>query len=190
VAPFLSIYTPTYRRPTLLAACRQSVADQTIAGEIQHYVLVDDIGVGIAGMFAEIPRHVGELQGEYVYVLQDDDVLAGPEVVERLKRFVKEEGEPPVVMVRNRKRGMVLPTFWGEAPRPAHVDLGNYVLRRDVFRLHAGDFGRCYEGDYYFILRVWEMGWRFTWLDLLFSKAMALGLGRPEREMEGEVDKG
>lgn len=184
MARFLSIYTPTYKRPTLLAACIQSVNDQTIRGEIEHVIMVDEVGVGIAGMFAEIPNHLERLTGEYVYVLQDDDVLAGPDVVERLRAFVRVKRAPGVVIVRNRKRDSVYPTYWGERPRRNHIDLGNYVIRQDVFAQHVTDFGQRYDGDFDFIDAVWQAGWPFGWCDLLFAEALGTGLGRQEGEIE------
>ena len=178
---FLSIYTPTYKRPRLLARCVMSVENQTAWEEIQHVVWRDEVGVGIAGMFAEIPRHVDELVGRYVYVLQDDDWLAAPDVVEELQRFVDALAEAPaVVMVKNRKGPHTYPEDWGARPAWAHVDLGNYVVRRDVFAAHAGDFGKRYEGDFDFIDLLWRTGWRFAWCDLVFARTEGWGKGRPE----------
>jgi len=42
---FLSVYTPTYKRPQALARCKASVAAQTIPTE--HVIIVDEIGIGI-----------------------------------------------------------------------------------------------------------------------------------------------
>ena len=49
---FLSVYTPTYKRPQALARCKASVAAQTIPTE--HVIIVDEIGIGIDGMEVEI----------------------------------------------------------------------------------------------------------------------------------------
>jgi len=38
---FLSVYTPTYKRPQALARCKASVAAQTIPTE--HVIIVDEI---------------------------------------------------------------------------------------------------------------------------------------------------
>lgn len=184
---FLSIYTPTYERPVLLARCVESVEEQTIRDEIQHLIVQDEVGVGIPGMFAEIPAHLDELEGDYIYILQDDDVLVQTHVVEGLKRFIRAGGDPEVVIVKVRKRSQILPTFWGERPRKAHIDLGNYVVRRDVFVQHVADFGRRYEGDYDFIDALWKAGHRFAWCDLLFAHAMTVGQGRPQSEIDEAV---
>jgi len=187
VATFLTIYTPTYKRPTFLALCVESVEEQTIRAEIQHIVVEDLVGVGIEGMFAEIPAHLAEFEGEYVYVLQDDDRLAAPDVVQVVKQFVRQRQYPEVVMVKSRKGGGRLPTYWGERPVECHVDLGNYVVRCDVFRDHVSEFGSRYNGDFDFIDGLWTAGHRFEWCDVMFARAMARGLGRPESDLEMEV---
>lgn len=185
---FLSIYTPTYKRPGLLQRNVDSVCAQTISEVIQHYIVRDEVGIGIGGMFAAIEENARHLTGDYVYVLQDDDVLAGPDVVAKLRAFVEAERRPPVVMVRNIKRGQIYPTRWESQPALCAVDLGSYVVREDVFRAHAGDFGRRYEGDFDFIDAVWKANWRFAWCNELFARAQALGLGRPEHELAVDVD--
>jgi len=199
----------------MLERCKESVCAQTLlrsphpsplpAGEgvgelIQHLVVVDEVGVGIAGMFAEIGRHVDEMMGEYVYVLQDDDELADERVVADLARFIW-AGEdcfvakgaprndvdrgPDVVMVRNIKRGLNLPLIWQEKPREGYVDLGSYVTRRGVFTENVTRFGKRYAGDFDFIDALWEGGYSFAWFDRLFARAQVRepGLGRPEKEL-------
>lgn len=177
----ITFYTPTYKRPRLLAQCRESVALQSDR-DSQHLVIVDEVGLGIDGMFAAIPTHTGEIAGDYVYVLQDDDVLADRDVVAEFKRFVHEHDEPPVVIVRNDKAQYgVQPTLWQQEPRLGCIDLGSYIVRADVFRAHADQFGRAYSGDFPFIHYLWSAGYEFAWWDRMFAVAQQIGLGRPER---------
>lgn len=180
---FLSIYTPTYRRPTLLARCVASVDGQTARKAIQHLIIPDEVGIGIDGMFAAIADNTARLRGDYVYILQDDDVLAGPGVVEALRDFAQSHGRPEVVIIKNRKWGRTYPRIWQARPGLAQIDLGNYAVRRDIFTAHAGDFGRRYEGDFDFIDAIWRAGREFTWCDMLFAVATVEGLGRPETEL-------
>lgn len=190
VKPMLTIYTPTYKRPTYLKRCLRSVENQTCQ-DYQHLVVRDEIGIGIAGMFAEIINHLSEMKGNYIYLLQDDDVLASPDVLEELKKFLQERNRPEVIMVRNVKRGRLLPTYWEQAPQLGHVDLGSYIIRRDIFVKNIYRFGPRYEGDFDFIMALWNHGYQFAWLDVLFARAQALGLGRPESELvyEGPVEE-
>lgn len=179
---FLTLYTPTYKRPRLLERCVESVCVQTCK-DFEQIIVRDEVGIGIAGMFREIGEHLREMHGKYVYILQDDDVLSDPEAVGELKAFAVENKYPQVIMVRNVKRGRLLPTYWKQAPQLGHVDLGSYVVRKDIFVKNVYRFGPRYEGDFDFISELWNQGYGFAWHDRLFATAQALGLGRPESEI-------
>lgn len=168
--------------------CKASVSGQSLANEIVHIIVEDTVGVGIGGMFEEFGRRVGELQGQYIYILQDDDILAGNEAAARVQRFAKAEGWPEVIICRNLKRGCIYPTYWNAEPRLMHIDLGNYVVRADVMRENAWRFGKRYEGDFDFIHALWEQGQRFAWLEMLISREQLSqpGLGRSEDELRKE----
>lgn len=187
---FLTIYTPTYQRPTLLQQCIDSVQAQTAAADIQHVIVHDDVGVGVAGMFAAIPVNVASMSinGRYVYILQDDDCLVDSLAVAELQAFAQREQYPEVIICKNKKRGNVYPTehSWQKAPREGHIDLGSYVVRQDVFRRFANRFGERYAGDIDFIESVWREGYSFAWWPRLFAReqlANVPGLGRAEREL-------
>lgn len=178
MAAFLTIYTPTYRRPRFLAACKESVAAQSDR-DYQHLVIEDRVGVGVEGMFLAVRDNVGLIEGQYVYMLQDDDVLVDRDFVRELKRFVWEHNDPPVVIVRNKKHGLQ-PRRWRQAPQLGSIDLGSYVVRADVFCRHADQFGARYEGDYDFIRFLWDRRYTFAWWDRLVAEAQQVGMGRPE----------
>ena len=63
MTPFISFYTPTYRRPEGLAACLASVGRQTVVDEIEQVVIPDHLGRGIGGMYGELPKYVDALHG-------------------------------------------------------------------------------------------------------------------------------
>jgi GT2 family glycosyltransferase len=192
---FLTIYTPTYLRPTLLERCVASVRAQTFQ-DVEHIVEYDEIGVGIAGMFAAIPAKTDCASGKYIYILQDDDILAFPDVVANLQAYATDNHMPEVIICRNRKRGMLYPSAecWERGPVESHIDLGSYIVRMDIFRKHANDFGKRYQGDFDFINLLWQAGRKFLWWDQLFATeqiANVPGLGRPEPALvrEGKVQR-
>lgn len=180
MAPFLTIYTPTYRRPRALARCVASVEGQA-RRNFEHIIYRDEVGEGIAGMFARLIENSVKFTGEYVYVLQDDDQLAGPDVTGQIEDFARANGNPPVIVARTHKGQLALPSQPGQRPSVGGIDLGNYIVRRDVFLEHMGGFatGR-YVADCDFIQRVWDAGAAFTWCDCLLSTSHGWGHGRPE----------
>lgn len=150
MTPFLTLYTPTYRRPQGLARNLASVQAQTAVADIEQIVIPDHVGIGIGGMFSRVPYYADAVHGRYVAFLCDDDVLAGPEVVERLKAVAQAEGYPPLLVVQTAKNGAVYPThpFW--PPRLGQIDLNCLIVRSDIWRRHVRAYGNRYEGDYDF----------------------------------------
>jgi glycosyltransferase involved in cell wall biosynthesis len=161
--PFLSFYTPTYRRPQQLAACIASIQNQTRANRCEQIIVPDFVGVGVGGMFAAVPRHASNLHGEYVHFLCDDDVLAGGDVVRRLEAIVDAERDgdgagPDIVIVGSQKPGGYFPHVNEGPPVLGSIDLGCIVVhRRNVWNGHCSQFGRRYEGDYDFVAHLWAM---------------------------------
>lgn len=179
---FLTLYTPTYKRPTYLAACKRSVQMQSDA-DYQHMVIVDDSGIGVDGMFRDIRWHVDQMRGEYIFILADDDRLYGRDSLRAVKAFASEHDTPPVIIVRNHKWGQVFPTVWRAEPQLGAIDTGNFIIRADIFRENADQFGLRYEGDFDFIHSLWEKGIPFTWFDYLFSEMQIGGKGMTEDEL-------
>lgn len=174
---FLSFYTPTYKRPTLLARCRASVAAQTVPCE--QVIIPDTVGLGIAGMYAALPTHAYRLTGDYVHFLADDDFLAGADVVERVQRLALAEGRPDVIVVRAIKNGLDLPLDPYGPPVEGRIDLGCIITRRDVWLQHVHDYGHRYEGDCDHARAMWDAGRRFVYSDILFELGPAMH-GAPE----------
>jgi hypothetical protein len=181
--PFLTIYTPTFRRPQGLAKLLESVARQTARERLEHIVVPDHAGLGlVGGLFRRIAWYAPMLRGRYVSVVCDDDVLAADDVVERIEKFAAAKGDPEVIVVRDIKQGLDLPSCAvgrGGPPEIGEVDLTNYVVRADVFRRHAGDYGLRYEGDFDHGKALYDAGYRHEFCDVLYVDG-ALSNGRPE----------
>lgn len=180
-APFLSFYTPTFRRPTGLAKCLASVATQTAVERVEQLVVPDHAGLGVTnGLYGRMPFYAEALRGDYVHVLCDDDELASPTAVEQVERFAAKMQRPAVIVVRARKGNLDLPLCPIEtAPVCGRIDLSCYIIRQDVWLRHYKDYGLRYEGDYDHALALWNAGHRHEFLDMLFVVGGASN-GRPE----------
>lgn len=178
--PFITLYTPTFRRPRQLAACLESVGRQTAVDAIEQLVIPDHVGLGIGGMYRRVPQYLDAVHGEYVHLLADDDVLASPTVVEQVREFARDHQFPPVILVNAVKSGLVWPCGNPWPPRLGMIDLGCFIVRADVWKAHAGDYGDCYEGDYFFGKALCEAGHRAAYFDLIFSiGAVSRGVAEP-----------
>ena len=176
---FLSFYTPTYKRPVQLARCQASVQAQTVP--CQQLIVRDEVGIGVDGMFRAVPRHAAGLWGQYVHMLADDDVLAGPDVVAQVQAVAHHEQQPDVIIVRALKNGLLLPLEMQGPPILGQIDLGCVITRRDVWLQHVHDYGALgrYEGDYDHVSAMWRAGRRFVYAGILFEHGPA-SHGAPE----------
>lgn len=158
MTPFLTFYTPTYRRPSGLARCLASVSGQTLAGRIQQIVIPDHVGVGIDGMYARVPDCALAVAGRYVHLLCDDDVLADETAVADVERFAQAHDYPAVILVLSQKNGSVWPVGQMWPPVCGQIDLGCLIVRSDVWKAHCHEYGRRYEGDYDFAAALHRAG--------------------------------
>ncbi len=165
--PFLQIITRTFgQRPTLLARCRESVALLCDADYVQT-VIADDGGRGVA--WANRNLSTVEAQGEWVWVLDDDDLCSDRELIARLRRVAAHQ-EPDVILVRvfHGKWGLLPPDVrWGTRPVCGQYGGACAVVRRDVWDVHRAGWESIYAADFWFVNRLWDAGLRFAWLDVI-----------------------
>lgn len=168
VKPLLTIITPTYKRPLGLQMCRASVAAQQDAELIQHLIIHDPVGRGVGGMYADLSNHHHRIEGEYVFILSDDDVLIFPRVIPLLKVIIQQH-DPDVVMVKQFYQDRILPApdCWGGPPACGFVTLSNWIVRASIHR--EIPYGARYEGDYDFIAAVWRVQPKIAWADVVLS---------------------
>jgi len=167
--PFLSIYTTYFRRPSAIGRCLMSVGAQTAVDDLEHLVVPDHAGYGVAaGLYGRLAWYQGALRGQYIHLLPDDDALAGDTVVEQVRAFAVKRGFPPVITVNVRKGTTTLPARPASPPAVGEVDLCSFIVRSDIWRRHLADFGMRFEGDGDFAVALHQAGVPFAHLDLLF----------------------
>lgn len=158
-----------------------SIERQTVRHDVEQIIVPDFVGRGIAsGLFGRIKWYANACRGEYVTVLADDDELIDERGVEKIKAFAERKLRPPVIMVKVIKNGFEYPCCdpFGP-PLISEVDLGCYILRRDIWIAHSADYGNRYEGDFDHAVVLHERGYRREFLDLVFVEGGASN-GRPE----------
>jgi hypothetical protein len=170
--PFLSIYTPTYKRPQGLARCLASVAAQTVVRDIEQLVIPDHVGVGVDGMYARVPQYADAVHGEYVTFLCDDDELTHPAVVEAVQVFAAENNNPPLILVATQKGPHIWPAGNPWPPQCGAIDLNCAIVRADVWKqhVHAYAANARYESDFDFLDALHRAGVPALWCDVLFSR--------------------
>lgn len=169
MTPFLTFYTPSFRRPQGLARCLASVQAQTAVESIEHIVIPDHLGVGVGGMFARIQQYADAVHGRYVHILCDDDFLASTTVVACVESFAEAQDYPELIIVDAEKGGSRWPTRPAWPPRFGYIDLGCGIVRADVWKRHVAEYQPVYEGDFTFFQALADAGVKAAHYPILFS---------------------
>lgn len=183
--PFLEIITRSFGgRPRMFAAQQVSLAAQTDRDFI-HTVLMDNERRGIGWATENMARYADKLVGEWVWILDDDDLCALPTFVAGLKQ-IAQLNAPELIMVRmDHGAGRILPSArWGKSPKVSEIGVSAFVVRREVWQEHAGAMipGK-YTSDYEFINSIWQSRPIVYWWDMVASRVQKQSLGEPEQEV-------
>ena len=175
---FLTVVTRAFRRPRGLARCVDSVARQTDP-DIEHIILHDAVGRGVGWSYENLGT--AHPSGEYVFILDDDDYLIDPDFVSVLRAFVAEHNSPDIVFVQMDVCGRILPE-WSEGLRMGDIAVSCFVLCRNVWIEHRGDFRAQYAGDFHFINAVYRCARQHTEarLNRVVSRVDRVSSGKPE----------
>lgn len=144
--------------------------------------MIDDARRGVAWAVGNL-RNV-EACGEYVWVLDDDDLCSWPSLVAELKEIAAEHDWPDVIMVRAlHERFGLLPSNdnWEQAPVLGNVGTSCYIVRRDVWNAHRAAWVDRYDGDFYWIDHLWHTpGLRWHWHNEIAAYYPQQSLGEAE----------
>jgi hypothetical protein len=176
---FLSIVTRCHpNRPSMLAKNQESLTTQTDQ-DFEQVLIRDEVGIGVSAANALLADY--DPAGEYVWVLDDDDMCIYDGMVSDIKEIVTEH-DPDVVMVKMDHGGVIYPDAgWGVRPVGGRVGSSANIVKREVWNAHKDKWatGR-YAADFDFIRDVFQNGYIVYWYDRVVSKVQRVSRGKPE----------
>jgi len=179
---FLEVLTRTFGgRPELLHRCTASLQGLIDPDWIQT-ILVDGERRGVAWAVGNLATV--DVDGEWVWVLDDDDFCCDPGLIGRLKAVVARE-DPQVIMVKVRHGEFGIlppPDRWRRAPTFCWCSTPNVIVRADVWDEFRHGWAEEYAGDFAFMKTLWEAGLRFAWMDRVVAEQPAAMHGAAEGE--------
>ena len=179
--PFLSIVTRCYKRPSFLENNQASLRAQTVTN-YEQLLIIDDIGRGIHA--ANMALADAYPAGDYVLVLDDDDVITDPEMIETLQWYTEQEGRPGLVFFKADHDHLgILPDglVWGRRPIHGRVGSCDFISRRDIWEKYIAAFGAPHSGDYTYLKTVWLTERPcVAWLDRQMTAVQRISNGRAE----------
>lgn len=185
--PFLSIITRVYKRPVGLSAnlaSVQSLEDQ----DAEQIFITDNIGLGLLHANTSFSHDQTRelIEGDYVFLLDDDDFIVNPRMITDLKTIVATQDAPDVIffrmIIKNGMNDNYYPTAecWGNKPIIAHVGGSCFVVRRETWLKHIHNFSHARCGDFYFINSIFESGATCYWMNVLCAETGKVSRGGAE----------
>lgn len=178
--PFMTIVTRTCRRPKAFARNCESVDMQTDQ-DIQHLILVDRAGRGIREANRRFNARKDLVEGEWVYILDDDNYLIDPTFVAEIRR-ISNERAAELIMVKGRwPNGLILPKPWNrrKVPHLCKVDSANFVVKVDPWRSCIHLFGVDERGgDHRVLAALFDRGLKVHWFDRIVFQVSQVGKGK------------
>jgi len=157
--PFLTIVTRSYKKPKCLERNIESVQAQ-IDQDLEQVFIIDDAGRGLAWADQALDQNKHRNSGQYIMVLDDDDVITNKNFIALLKLITKNHN-PDVIIWRGKFTAinLVLPPldrYWGIKPVKAFIGSFNYCIRKEIYDeyIHICNTGAC--GDYDLITAIFN----------------------------------
>jgi hypothetical protein len=149
----------------------------------QQTMMIDGEGRGVGEAQAALANFAPYVRGEWVWVLDDDDLCIRLTLVEELKAIAADH-DPDVIMTKmdHGQRG-ILPddTHWQKPPVISHIGASAYIVKRQVWQRHAYAYSSAeYSSDFDFINAIFSSDPEIYWHDCIASKVQRISLGAVE----------
>jgi glycosyltransferase involved in cell wall biosynthesis len=179
---FLDVIVRTFgRRPVLLERNLASLAALEDT-DWRRVLVVDDQARGCA--WANRNLATVDVAGEYVWVLDDDDLCCRPSLLGELRTIAAAENWPDVIMVRAfHERFGLLPSDanWQQRPVRGNVGWSCFIVRASVWHVHRQAIVERYDADFWWIDHLWQQpGLRWYWHDVTAAWYPQQSIGAPE----------
>jgi hypothetical protein len=164
----------------MLAHNQASLAAQT-DNDFTQTLLNDPDGRGIAWANRNLGQYAPFLVGQYIFILDDDDMLICPTFIAELKEIVKAH-RPDVIFVKmdHKKRGILPDKSWGCEPKHSDIGCSGFVVRRKIWQKFSRHWDASYAGDFGFISAVFASNPKVFWHDVIASQVQRISNGAAE----------
>jgi hypothetical protein len=162
----------------MLAKNQESLTTQSCT-DFEQVLIRDEVGIGVSAANALLADY--SPVGEFVWVLDDDDLCIYDDLITDVKKIVTEHN-PDVVMVKMDHGGVIYPDAgWGVRPVGGRVGSSASVVKREVWNQHKCQWatGR-YAADFDFIRDAFLAGHSVYWYDKVVSKVQRVSRGAAE----------
>lgn len=180
--PFLTVITRTI--PSRTAMLRKNIDSLTMQTDpdYQQLVLKDNQRRGVDwanGRMAE--RDWSDIEGDYVLVLDDDDLMIENSLIERMKEshtlprpdlFILRMDHGPLGILPNDEN-------WECEPMRACQGCSSVIPSRELFKRAVKHYAPQYDGDFDFVKACYDFSEKTYWLDIVATRVQQIGAFSP-----------
>jgi len=152
--------------------------------DFDHVIINDNVGIGSLQANQLFVKNKYKVKGDYVFILDDDDVFISDEFIGDMKEIV-DKFNPSIIFVRMLINDELYPTEMNWLKNKLyknHIGVSNIVIRNDIWQEYIHTFSTIQTGDFEFINNV------FTslpisdifWSDKLYTKTTRVSKGESE----------
>ena len=179
------------RRPNMQKVCFDSVKAQT-CDDYQHFLIEGAMRRAEPGYSYKASGFAPEhgltkpwpIEGRYVMVLDDDNILVDPNFIKDFKELVEREN-PDIVFFRAEIKGWGVYPAWARPPAPGEVDWFCYAVKREFWQKYIAEINAemAAVNDFRFIDKCYRHTASVIWFNrLVASTQRAPGRQRGETE--------
>ena len=178
------------QRPNMQQVCINSIKSQA-CDDYQHFLIqgamreADGYSAGNDGFAVEHGlTKPWPIEGRYVMVLDDDNMLVDPEFVNDFKALVEREN-PDIVFFKAEIKGWGIYPTWGRTPVAGQVDWFCYAVKRELWQkyISVASVRTRVSNDFFFIQECYQNTKSVIW----FNRLVASTQRRPGRH-RGEAE--
>ena len=146
-------------------------------GDFDQIFLEDEVGHDIHWANQQFAAYKHLVQGDWVLMLDDDDLLLDPKLIV----YLADHEEDDVVIFKMKYGGMEKPPFIPGEIKYGEVCTSSFVVRNHVYQDHIHLFGAPRAGDFSFISGLLKLKrYKVGWIDRVITGIQTIGDGRPE----------
>ena len=167
--PLISIITRSCGKSDKLRLNRDSLQQQTDPDFEQ--IIVEDAGMkGYLWANTQIFQIADRLNGQYVYVLDDDDCLIDNDFIKKLKYLIEAQiAAPEVIICKGYIDFKLFPTIWSQPIARGQIGSPNFIVRNDIFQKNAIHWIHDRAGDFNFISSCGSHEDFLWWNEIIFN---------------------
>lgn len=131
--------------------------------DFEQIIIVDNDGHGVHWANKQISELCGKLNGDYVYILDDDDFIVCENFIKEFKLFIKKSCD--IIIVKGWIHEKEFPKTWQAPPERGKIAAPNFIAKRNIFDKYCQYWDIEKRGDFNFINAVYQNSHLFQWWD-------------------------